>query len=148
MTDKTAIEKARDALVARDDYIKLLCEELNELYGSALAHGFISTRVEAGDLARQKILLSDEALAAIEAEKQAESAEVCLSKMFRDIRKIGYITDPLRLTNESHDACVDLLNHFAESYHAEQCKQESAAILSASDRLGVALGEAESAKHE
>ena len=62
------------------------------------------------------------ALAALDAEKPVEDAESCLSKMFRDIRKIGYITEPLRLTNESHDACVYILAKFAASYHAEQCK--------------------------
>ena len=63
------------------------------------------------------------AIAAIDAEKPAEDAESCLSKMFRDIREIGYITEPLRPTNESHDACVYILAKYAETYHAERCKE-------------------------
>lgn len=37
----------------------------------------------------------------------------------------------------------DKIQQFAESYHASRCKEESAAILAASDRLGAALDESD-----
>lgn len=106
---KTALEQARDALeIAREAMMerRAYCEQWEYKYGREWDEEDVAIK---------------EALAALDAEKPAKDAEEVLSKMFRDIREIGYITEPLRLTSESHDACVSLLSHFAESYHAERC---------------------------
>lgn len=108
---KTALEQARDALeIAREAMMerRAYCEQWEYKYGREWDEEDVAIK---------------EALAALEAEKPAEDAESCLSKMFRDIREIGYITEPLRLTNESHDACMYLLTKYAESYHSARCKE-------------------------
>jgi len=42
-------------LLAQQEYIDLLCEELDELAGLAYSHGWKSSRVEEGEKLRQKI---------------------------------------------------------------------------------------------
>ena len=114
MTDKTAIDVPRG-----------IAEAMYKAIGEAHSYLF-RTSESAWDIKALEKQIHDsfrdyenwKALAAIDAEKPGDDAESCLSKMFRDIRQIGYITEPLRLTNESHDACISLLQHFAESYHA------------------------------
>src|SRR5512146_476975 len=53
----------REAIAARDDYIKLLCDEITEFAGFAWTHGIQSSRVEAGKAARDRIAELDKALA-------------------------------------------------------------------------------------
>ena len=107
MSEKTAIESIALVLSKAHTYFINTDKDYNTVY-LGMADYFIQEGLT---------------IAALDAEKPAEDVESCLSKMFRDIREIGYITEPLRLTNESHDACVYILAKFAESYHAERCKE-------------------------
>ena len=52
------------------------------------------------------------------------------------------------ITQFDFDALGQQIQQYAEAYHARKLAEESAAILAASDRLGAALDEAESAKYE
>jgi hypothetical protein len=61
------------------------------------------------------------ALEAEKTEKPGEDAESLLSMMFRDIREVGYLENPLRLTEVSHKICVSLINHFFDACHAQEC---------------------------
>jgi hypothetical protein len=56
-------EKLREAIGSRDDYIKLLGEELGDMVGFLFVHGIQSQRVEAGKKARDRIAKADAALA-------------------------------------------------------------------------------------
>jgi hypothetical protein len=52
-----------EAIAARDDYIKLLVEEINFFASLAHTHGLRSTRVRAGIDARKRIKKADRKLA-------------------------------------------------------------------------------------
>ena len=62
--------------------------------------------------------------------------EELLSKMFRDIREIGYRHNPLRLIEESHDACINLIKQYEERIRAESADQ---ARKEADEKLAIAV---------
>lgn len=97
MTDKTAIEKAKEALEAVNRIIDVLC--LLDTRGAE--EGSIANKVK-------------QALAAIEAEKPAED-ELNLVYQWR----LDYKRDP---ELESMSELSSRIKSFAESYHAEQCR--------------------------
>jgi len=66
--------------------------------------------------------VAQEALAALESEEPGESARSCLDEMFRQIRELGYIQSPLRLTKESRAVCEALIERYAEAYRQKKCK--------------------------
>jgi hypothetical protein len=51
--------KVLEAINARDDYIALLFEEWEEFATFAYVHGWKSSRVEAGEKARDRIIKAD-----------------------------------------------------------------------------------------
>lgn len=67
------VEELRAAINARDSYISLLIDELNDVVGIASVHGWISHRSKDGELARLRIKAADEALAATEPKPSKES---------------------------------------------------------------------------
>ena len=103
MTDKTAIEKAREAIM------EALAKDAVEGYG----------------MHPGSVQLLTKALAAINAEKQAEeNCMVLLDAIFDAITENGIMNHPTKgmfLTGESIDACLPIIQQYAETYHAERC---------------------------
>lgn len=125
MTDKTAIEKARDALVLARDYINdgtMLPKDIDHPYFKTSA-------------------AIDEALAELYkcVSKEAEPDNHATDEAWWVARKVY---DGIK-ADLSPFASACLIKQFAESYHASRCKEESAAILAASNRLGAALDESD-----
>ncbi len=53
---ESKLEQARKEIVdAYDEYVQLLGDELNEVVGLAAAHGWVSSRAEAGEKLRARI---------------------------------------------------------------------------------------------
>ena len=96
MTDKTAIEKAKEAETCMDDAI------------SCILRG-----IPVRDLAERMVAL-DSALAALEAEKPAEDA---LNLVYQ--WRLDYKRDP---ELESMSELSSRIQSFAEAYHAKRCR--------------------------
>jgi hypothetical protein len=98
----TPIEKAKEALIEAQSKIpRYIWPEVNE-----------------------KI---DEALIALDAEKPAEeNYMVLLDAIFDAITENGIMNHPTKgmfLTSESIDACLPIIQQFAESYHQKKCAE-------------------------
>ena len=55
MKPKKRVSKLERLIFAYEDYIKLLVDEMKETFGIAIAHGYTSSRVEAGKVCREHI---------------------------------------------------------------------------------------------
>jgi hypothetical protein len=104
MIDKTAIEKAKDALEAVNRIVDILC--LLDTQG-----------VEEGSIA-DKI---KQAIAAIDAEKPVEDAgewaELTKKEMWETIQEIRTLVN-----SDGTKSIISDIEDYAESYHAKQCQ--------------------------
>ena len=120
MEGKTPLEQALDALEGWDEAYDFIQSQLTDgrIYdsnGAPINVGMFNAAQSFGE----------KAIAALDAEKPAEdNYMVLLDAVFDAITENGIMNHPTKgmfLTSESIDACLPIIQQYAETYHAERC---------------------------
>lgn len=125
MSDKTAIDKAREAIMeVLAKSVPLLTMALAALDAEKPAEKYC---IRCGYAIPEDFHICTKCGLPVDAEKPTEeNYMVLLDAIFDAIKENGIRTHPIKgmfLTSESIDACLPIIQQLAETYHSARCKE-------------------------